>query len=730
MPKGQNKKTSLRPSTLNIALLLVKFFLIKIGNFPLYIVQTICKIRVPAIRFPRPSHRRGRPKKFRLSRKTKIIIALSSLLIFFLGYTAFLLTAAYQLPSPSRLITSRQPLTTEFFDRNGKLLYRLYDGSNRTLVSLSEIPQHLIWATIATEDQNYYAHPGIDPLAIIRALYNNFTLGTQEGASTITQQLIKNSLLTSEKTYTRKIKEMILALWADMIYSKADILQMYYNEAPYGGSILGISAASQTYFGKHPSQLTLAESAFLAGLPVSPTQFFPYGEKPELGKLRQKTVLGKMVEAGYISKKDAEAAFDQDLNIKPLMNDIRAPHFVRYAQDLLVQKYGTRLVSQGGLKIYTTVNLTLQEEVEKIVYEEVEKLNKLNVQNGASLVTDKNGQILAMVGSKDYHAEKFGNYNVTLALRQPGSAIKVITYAAAFKKGFSPANTVLDTLVRFPDGYSPVNYDGRFHGPVSIRTALGSSYNIPAVRMAAIVGVAEIIKTARDLGITTYNQPEKYGLSLTLGAGEVRMIDMVSVYGTLANLGVKMSPTPFLKVVDSNGNILEEFHPEGRQVLDKQVAYLLTDILKDNKARTPAFGPNSLLNIPPYEIAVKTGTSEWKKDNSIYGYSPKYVVGAWVGNPDNTPMNPALTSGVTGAAPIWNRIMKILLEGSQPLAFEKPFGVFETQVDGRKDLGSSGVIPKSVVKIRKNDDILIFSDTFSSYATPAAVQATLPQSNL
>ncbi|MDP3758614.1 MAG: transglycosylase domain-containing protein, partial [Candidatus Daviesbacteria bacterium] len=361
--------------------------------------------------------------------------------------------------------------------------------------------------TIAIEDQNFYRHIGIDPVAIFRALDHNLRNNTQEGASTITQQLIKNSLLTPEKSYVRKIKEVILALWAERIYSKEAILQMYFNEAPYGGSNMGIAAASQTYFGKSSSELNLAEAAYLAGLPVSPTEFSPYGSRSDLTKLRQKEVLERMVKEKYITREEADNAFAEELNIKPPVNNILAPHFVMFVRDFLSEKYGPRVVSQGGLKIYTTLDLNLQEIVETIVKEEVDKLKPLNVQNGAALVTDTNGQILAMVGSKDYHEPNFGNFNVTTSLRQPGSSIKVITYATAFKKGFSPGNTVLDTPVRFNDGvniYAPVNYDGVFHGPVSIRTALGSSYNIPAVKMLATVGMDDALKTALDLGITTF----------------------------------------------------------------------------------------------------------------------------------------------------------------------------------------------------------------------------------
>ena len=548
--------------------------------------------------------------------------------------------------------------------------------------------------------------------------------GQQQGASTITQQLIKNTLLTPEKSFSRKFKEIFLAFWAERIYSKDEILQMYFNEAPYGGPAWGIEAASETYFGKSAHNLTLAESTFLAGLPVSPTEFSPYGSRPELAKARQQQVLERMVKDKYITKPEADETFSEELALLPRSNQIKAPHFVMFVRDLLSQKYGPRVVSQGGLKIYTTLDLELQEKTEEIVKNEISNLSNLRVTNGAAMITDtQTGEILAMVGSKDYHEPIFGNFNVTTALRQPGSSIKPITYATAFKKGFSPANTILDIPVNFKDGtrnYSPVNYDGKFHGPVSIRQALGSSYNIPAVKMLATVGIEDMINTARDLGITTFNDTSRFGLSLTLGGGEVRMIDMMSVYGALSQNGDKKYPTPILKVADSSGNVLEEYEDRSQQTLEPAVAYLITDILKDNRARTPAFGPFSLLNIPGYEVAVKTGTSDNKRDNWTFGYTPKFVVGIWVGNNDNSPMNPALSSGVTGAAPIWNKIMHTLLDGTENIAFAKPAGIIEAVIDGRRDLAAAGILPKSLVRVTKAEDKLTFQDAFTVFATSSA----------
>lgn len=747
MPKGRTKKTIFKRSPLAITLFLVKIVLIRIGDFPFWLILSLRAIflKPRSLRSDIMSglgmakllkHRqsRGRPKKFRLSRKFKILAGVSAFIIFFLSYTVFLLTAAYQLPTPTKLVSPQDPVTTEFYDRNGQLLYRLYEGRNRTLVKLSEVPKEFIQATIAIEDQNFYRHIGIDFTAIIRALYHNIKFGRQEGASTLTQQLIKNSLLTPEKSYTRKLKEIILALWAERIYSKDQILQMYFNEAPYGGSNVGIAAAAQIYFGKTPSLLNLAEIAYLAGLPASPTQLSPYGTRPELTKLRQRQVLEKMAKQKYITQFVADQAFAQPLNIKPQVNNIHAPHFVFYIRDLLAQKYGPRVVAQGGLQVYTTLDLNLQEKVEKIVASEIGKLSALNVKNGAAMVMgSRTGQILSMVGSRDYHYPGFGNFNVTLSLRQPGSAIKPVTYTAAFAKGFSPASLILDTPVTFKDewgnAYTPVNYDGRFHGPVTLRQALGSSLNIPAVKLLHTVGIEPVAQTAKDLGITTFDHPERFGLSLTLGGAEIKMVEMVGTYGTFAANGLFHQPTGILKVTDSNNNILEEYKDSPKQVLSPAIAYLITNILSDDNARRLAFGAKSLLHIPGFEVAAKTGTSDNKRDNWTFGYTPEAVVGVWVGNPDNSPMNPRLTSGITGAAPIWNKIMHTLLDGTKPLAFERPAGIIETMVNGKKDLSITEVVPRAMVRMTKKEDKLIFSDTFSSYATSSA-QASQPQPNL
>lgn len=769
MPRGKSKqKSSKLALPLQVALLLVQFILIRIGNIPLGLFnllkkqslnlkkktlklkkKSVYKVELPSFRLPQLLTKgRGRPRKLpplpyyinrfkifyrrKIPSKTKLGFGISLGIFLIYIYTSLVFTTAYQLPNPEKLVSTDKALTTEFYDRNGKLLYRMYEGRNRTLVTLKDLPKYLIDATLAAEDKNFYHHFGVDPLAIARAAISNFKnqteVGEMEGASTITQQLIKNTLLTPEKSYIRKIKEAVLALWAERIYSKDEILQMYLNEAPYGGVAWGVEAASLTYFGENAKDLNLAQASYLAGLPASPTQFSPYSANPELGKVRQKEVLRRMIENKFITTDQAEKAFAENLKLRPQINNILAPHFVMYVKDMLSQKYGQRVVSQGGLKIYTSLDLDIQQQVEKIVAEEANKLLPLNVQNAAAMVNDaKTGQILAMVGSKDYHEPNFGSYNVTLGLRQPGSSIKVVTYASAFKLGYTPGNTILDTPVNFKDewgnSYSPVNYDGRYHGPVSIRTALGSSYNIPVVKLLSTVGLDEMIQTAKDLGITTFTEPKKYGLSITLGGAEVRMVDMMTAYGAFSQAGQRRISTPILKVTDSDGNTLEEYTNNPTQALTPEIAYLITDILADNTARTPAFGAKSLLNIEGKTVAVKTGTSDNKRDNWTFGYTPQYVVGVWVGNNDNSPMNPALTSGVTGAAPIWNKITTTILKDKPNIAFARPAGIIQAMVDGRRDLVVSGDIPKSLVRVSQKDDKTTFSDFFSTYATPSAQAA-------
>ena len=593
------------------------------------------------------------------------------------------------LPSPRTLVLQDSALTTKIYDRNGQVLYQIYANQNRTFVPLSDIPKTLQQATISIEDKDFYRNPGFDTQAIIRSAIANISGKPIQGGSTITQQLIKSELLTPQVSISRKIKEIILAFWAEKIYTKSQILEMYLNEIPYGGSAWGIEAASQTYFGKRAKDLDLSESSFLAGLPNAPTDYSPYGENPDLWKKRQKEVLSKMQEQGYVSKEEKEKAEVKELTFLPRRNSIHAPHFVMYVKDLLIKKYGLAMVERGGLTVKTTLDLKTQESAEGIVGDQVEQAGYLNLTNGASLVTNpKNGDILAMVGSKDYDDPNGGNYNITTALRQPGSSIKVITYINALLKGFTAATTIQDSPITFKssDGgpsYSPVNYDGRFHGSLTLRQALANSINIPAVKLLNAQGVASMVDLAKKMGITTWNNPDNYGLSITLGAAEVKMTDMATVYGTLANHGKKVELNPILEIKDSKGNTLEKKKEDGKKIIDSSAAFIISDILSDNNARAMEFGTNSPLNIQGQTVSVKTGTSDNKRDNWTIGYTPFYVVAVWVGNNDNSPMDQSLASGITGAAPIWHDIMSNLLSGKSSEKEPVPSGIITKSCFGK-----------------------------------------------
>ncbi len=609
------------------------------------------------------------------------------------------------LPSPSSLTTKSAPLTTHIRDRHGVELYKIYTSQNRTLVKLSDIPLNLRQAIIAIEDAEFYQHSGFSLRGIARASWRTLTNQQLEGGSTITQQLVKTALLSPERTLRRKIRELVLSILVEMRYPKDQILEMYLNRVSFGGAAYGVEEAAQTYFGKPASKLTLAESALLAGLPASPTTYSPYGAHPELAKARQKEVLRRMVSEGFITWDQADTASSEELHFSPQTIDIKAPHFVMYVRDYLSKKYGTAVVEQGGLAVITSLDLSIQQIVQKVVSEEVAKVAYLHIGNGAAIVTQpQTGEILGLVGSKDYFdIAHDGNFNVTTALRQPGSSIKPLNYALALTRGFTPSSVIDDSPIVYKvpgqPSYSPVNYDGRFHGKVTLRTALGSSYNIPAVKILAANGVSNFINFANRLGISSWTDPTRYGLSLTLGGGEVTMLNMATAYGVFANSGSRVNLHPILSVRDSTGKILEEFrckpstwhlapsayaaeateitNCDSEPVLDPRVAYLISNILSDNAARTPAFGPNSDLNVP--NVAVKTGTTNNLRDNWTIGYTPNRLVAVWVGNNDNTPMS-YVASGVTGASPIWRRIINELLKTTPAAGFLPPANLVQVNI--------------------------------------------------
>lgn len=605
------------------------------------------------------------------------------------------------LPNPNFLTFRDVPATTKIYDRNGKLLYEIYADENRTPIKLSEIPQVVKNATIAIEDSGFLSHQGVSLRGTLRAIYHNLTTDTLEGGSTITQQLIRSALLTPERTLSRKLKEIVLSVWAERVFSKNQILEMYLNQVPYGGTAWGIEAAAETYFGKSVGKLDLAEAAFIAGLPAAPTRFSPYGTHPQLAKTRQEEVLNRMVTVGFIKKEEAEAAKKEQLNIKRPTIPIAAPHFVMYVKDLLEQQYGTKLVERGGLRVTTSLDLNIQEMAQRIVSTQIESLKRLNVGNGAALVTNPNtGEILAMVGSQDYFdRENDGNVNLTTSLRQPGSSIKVVNYAAALSLGFTSASIIDDSPITYKlagaPSYTPVNYDGNFHGNVPLRVALASSYNVPAVKVLATIGVSKMIEQGKLMGIQSWNDKGRFGLSLTLGGGEVTMLDMSKVYGALAAGGISRNISPIIKITNWKGETLPlPIQKKEIKATTPEIAFILSNILSDNSARAPAFGANSSLVIPGKTVAVKTGTSDNKRDNWTIGYTPDYVVTVWVGNNDNTPMNRELTSGITGAAPIWNEIMTNILKDRPDTQLFLPTNIVTLPCYGRIEYFVSGTEPK------------------------------------
>ena len=603
------------------------------------------------------------------------------------------------LPSPAKLGSYDIPISTKVYDRNNTLLFDFFVDQNRTPVALSQIPKHAQQATIAIEDKDFYKHQGINPIGgMLRAMGATLTGGRLQGGSTITQQLVKSALLTPERTIPRKIKEIILAFWVEILYPKDKILEMYLNQVPYGGTAWGIETAAEKYFGKNVGELSLAEAALLAGLPQAPTLYSPFGAHPEYAKTRQKEVLERMVEDSYITREEADSAFSQELTYKPEIG-IKAPHFVMYVKEQLVTLYGESVVERGGLKVTTTLNLDLQEYAQATVTAEVEKLRGYRVTNGAALITKPaTGEVFAMVGSIDYFATPSGSFNVATALRQPGSSIKPINYGIGIERRLvTPATMLLDVPTCFQVTnqplYCPRNYDGKFHGPVQLRFALGNSYNIPAVKMLAVNTVSDMVASASAFGLDTFQDPSRYGLSLTLGGGEVRMVDMAEAFGVFANTGIRKDLVSILKVVDKKGitlyehkdlNLEKEIPSQllltGTRVLSPETTFLISHILLDNNARADAFGTGSFLVVPGHAVSVKTGTTDDLRDNWTIGYTPQYLTVTWVGNNDNTPMNPALVSGVTGAAPIWNKLMRRVLQDTADIWPTQPEGIIGTQI--------------------------------------------------
>ena len=603
------------------------------------------------------------------------------------------------LPQPDLLVENAQAnRPTKILDRNGQPLYEIYVDKKYAPVALEKIPKHTILATLAVEDHEFFDHSGVRPLSILRAAKATIIDDQMQGGSTITQQLIKNVLLTPERTITRKLKELFLAYAVEQRYTKDEILGLYLNNIPYGGVAWGIESAAQKLFAKDVWDLTLGESAFLASLPSSPSAYVSYASNSEAAKRRQSAVLNRMEELGIITSAQNAEALAEGLNFAPQHEYIKAPHFVSYVRKELESRYGNRMVEYGGLTVKTSLDLDLQTKLEEVVKTEVAKDLYLNITNGAVVVLDpRTGEILAYVGSVDYFKEGWGAYDVITAQRQPGSTIKVVTYALAFEKGKTAADTVVDGPLTIQLGggktYSPVNYDGRYHGAVSLRSALANSYNIPAVKLVKDFGPDNMVALGNKLGLAGWEVNDTYGYAVTLGGKETRLLDLTNVYATFARGGMYRPTTPFISIKDSNGfNLYDDSRIVEYRAISEETAYILTNILSDSWARAPAFGSRSALYIPGHTVAAKTGTTNDKRDNYTVGYTLAYTVGVWVGNNDNSPMNPYLASGVDGAAPIWNKTMHILLDGREAENFPVPSGIF-TKTDnkcGRSEVFTRG----------------------------------------
>ncbi len=604
------------------------------------------------------------------------------------AFTAWTLVVSF--PSVDGFEFRRVAESTKIFDRTGDvLLFDVHGTMRRTEVPLSEISPFIRNASIAIEDTEFYSHNGFRPKAFLRAVLVNLGLRegfSGQGGSTITQQVVKNTLLTQDKTIIRKAKEIILALKLERQLTKDQIIEIYLNETSYGGTIFGVEEASNYFFGKKASEVTLAEASYLAALPQAPTRYSPYGNNKHLLEERKNLVLDRMLSAGFISQEEHDTALAEVVVFKETASSgIKAPHFVFYVREYLESKYGADAVSQGGLRVITTLDYDLQKKAEEIVATRaLENSENHDAENAGLVAMDpKTGQILTMVGSRGYFDDNIdGKVNVALTHRQPGSSFKPFVYAAAFEKGYTPETVLFDLQTQFTahcgpddlrtynDCYAPVNYDGKFQGPMSLRSALAQSVNVVAVKTLYLVGVDSALEMARRLGITTLLNRDRYGLTLVLGGGEVSLLEMTGAYAVFANDGLKRPPVAILEVRDASGNVLEAYEEKAERVMDSQIARLTGDVLSDNVARAPSFGSDSALYFPGYQVAAKTGTTNDYRDAWIMGYTTEIVAGAWAGNNDNRPMQKKVAGFIV--APMWNEFMRYAFEKYPPRQFPSP----------------------------------------------------------
>lgn len=651
-----------------------------------------------------------RPKLRRRRTKFIIFFILGTLLCILTGLFTAAVFLIRDIPDPKRITERTVAQSTKIYDRTGKvILYEIHGEEKRTVVALSEIPRHVKLSTLAAEDAYFYTHTGLEWRGILRAFLKNLVGGNPfrgQGGSTITQQLIKNSLLGSEISIIRKLREQVLSVLLERKYSKDEILELYLNQIPYGSNAYGIEAAAQTYFAKPVNDLTLHEAATLAALPRAPTYYSPYGShKDELVK-RRDWILDRMEEFKFAEKAEVEAAKNIKLKFTAPRKSIRAPHFTLFVREYLNKKYGEEFVERGGLKVITSLDWNLQEIAEKTIKDGAERNEKLVKAYNAALVAlhPKTGEILAMVGSRDYWTDplpqgcnpgvncKFDPHvNVATRARQPGSAFKPFVYATAFSKGYTPETVLFDVPTEFNPScsspgstttnlsavdpetcYHPQNYDGKFRGPVNLRQSLAQSLNIPSAKLLYLAGIEDSIRTAKNFGITTLTDPERYGLSLVLGGAEVTLLEMTSAFGGFAAEGELHPKTAILRVENSKGVVLEEKKPEpAERILDIELARVITDILSDNEARVPVFSPQSSLYFPHREVAAKTGTTQDFRDAWVVGFTPSLVVGVWAGNSDNSSMHQSSVS-IMVAGPVWHQFIEEALHNVTPENFTKP----------------------------------------------------------
>ncbi|HNX10570.1 MAG TPA: PBP1A family penicillin-binding protein [bacterium] len=629
------------------------------------------------------------PEDWDKKRIIKLIIKLGIAFVLIFAIYVFIITR--QLPDPNHLIEREIAQSTKIYDRTGEnLLYEVSGDQKRTLVPLNEIPEYVKQATIAIEDKNFYKHGGISIWAMARTAITNVLFNRSAGGSTLTQQFIKNAVLSPEKTITRKIKEMVMAQRLEKKFSKDEILQMYLNEIPYGSNAYGVEAASQKYFGKHVKDINLAEAAILAAITQAPSRYSPYGPNKDILIKRQQYVLDLMEEQGYISSAQKEEAKNYQLKFVTPDSGFFAPHFVLYVKALLAEKYGEKMVEQGGLKIYTTLDFEKQKIAEEVIKEKTANYpEKYNANNAALVSIDpKTGQILAMVGSRDYFNDDIdGQVNVVTSLRQPGSSIKPLVYATLFNKGYTPNTILYDVVTNFSAGgtpYEPRNYDLREHGPVSIRQALAGSLNVPAVKALYLAGMKNVSDLSKELGYTSLGDPDRYGLSLVLGGGEVELLEHANAFGAFARDGEIHQVASILKVEDKDGKVLEEYKDESKNALPSKTAQMINSILSDNNARSFIFGAQNYLTLSDRPVAAKTGTTNDYKDAWTVGYTPSLVTGVWVGNNNSKEMKRGADGSVI-AAPIWHDYMAKALSGTPAESFNDPGDLItgKAVIDGR-----------------------------------------------